>query len=109
MKLSLIAGLCTALMACASSSEDPKKEKEYVNDYQPSYSGGGSYYNPCGRTYHLEIKTEAGTFVKDVPIYCNPNADEYYGDPPDYHTNPWDIQVTPPQYQPGEHVSNTRP
>ena len=107
MKLGLIF-ICLSILGCAASPESPKEEKEYVNDYQPSYSGGGGYYNPCGRVYVLEIKTDAGTFRKEVPIYCNPNADEYYGDPPDYHTNPWDTQILPPQYQPDERVPNAR-
>lgn len=98
MKSFLIAvGLCATLIGCASSSDEPKETKEYVNDYQPNYlGGGGSYYNPCGKTYHLKFPlSDGGTMTKDVPVYCNPNADEYYPDPPDWKSNPWDLHTLP--------------
>lgn len=96
MKLGLIF-ICLSVLGCAFSPEDPQETKNYVNDYQPSYGGGGGYHNPCGRVYVIEFTTDAGTFRKEVPVYCNPNADEYYGDPPDWRSNvnPWDTHTIP--------------
>lgn len=110
MKSFLIAlGLCSALMACSSDDEGPQETKNYVDD-QPSYTGGGGgWYNPCGRTYVLEFPLpDGGVVKKEVPVYCNPNADEYYGDPPDYRSNPWEKQINPPNYYPDEQVPSAR-
>ncbi len=111
MKSFLIAvGLCATLMACASSSDEPKEKQEYINNDSPSGGGGGGgWYNPCGRTYVLEFPLPDGGVVrKEVPVYCNPYADEYYGDPPDYRTSPEDMRINPPQYQPNEQMNNAR-
>lgn len=87
MKLSLILIAALALVACADGPEDNQAPQVKVDEHIPSPGGGGGYYNPCGRVYVLEIKTDAGTFRKEVPIYCNPYAEEPYGDPPDWKAN----------------------
>lgn len=84
MKLSLILVAALALVGCADEPEDNQAPQVKLDDHIPSPGGGGGYYSPCGITYHLRVVTDAGVWEKDVPVYCNPNADEYYGDPPDY-------------------------
>ena len=92
-------GLCATLMACAADSSEPKQKQEYINNDSPSYGGGGGGgYNPCGRTYVLNFPLPDGGVVrKEVPVYCNPYAEEYYGDPPDWRTSPYDIHTLPIQ------------
>lgn len=105
----IVLGLCSALVACSSDDEGPQETKDYVTD-QPSYTGGeGSYYNPCGRTYVLEFPLpDGGVLRKEVPVYCNPNADEYHGYPPDYQGHSWDEQINPPYFQLDYNASNAR-
>lgn len=85
MKLSLILVAALALVGC-SSNEDTQEPQVKLDEHIPTPGGGGGYYNPCGRTYHIKVVTEAGVWEKDIPVYCNPNADEYYGDPVDYNS-----------------------
>ncbi len=92
----IVVGLCATLMGCGSADEKQPEPKTYTNDYTPSYSGVGGYHNPCGRTYVLEFPLpDGGVIRKEVPVYCNPYADEYYGDPPDWKANPWDVRTLP--------------
>lgn len=92
----IVFGLCATLLGCGSADEKQPEPKTYVNDYTPSYSGGGGYHNPCGRTYVLEFPLpDGGVIRKEVPVYCNPYADEYYGDPPDWKANPRDTLPMP--------------
>lgn len=106
----IVMAFCVAMMGCAADPETPKESKELMNDFSPSYAGGGGGYNPCGRTYVLEFPLpDGGLYRKEVPVYCNPYADEYYGDPPDWkqEVNPWDTQ-TIPQLETNERVQNVR-
>lgn len=101
MKTLLFAvGLCAALVACGDS---PEKQNSVTNvtvpDYNPLPGGGGEGPMPCDVVYVIKIVTDAGTFTKEVPVYCNPAGDPYHGDPdPDRHyavdPDPWDLQGT---------------
>ena len=90
------------LVACGSAPEEHSTAES--NNYQdnPVGFGGnaGEWYEPCGRTYVITITTDAGTFTKEIPVYCNPNGDEYHGDPPDYREqvvdpDPWEKPSIP--------------
>lgn len=98
MKLSLILVAALALIGCTEEQEPKEVPSLQVEDHVP-LPGGGSYYNPCGRVYVIEFETEAGTYRKEVPIYCAPYGVEPYGDPPDYRTpvdfDPWEEQIIP--------------
>jgi hypothetical protein len=97
MKLFLIVVMCSALMACGSSSEGHSTPNEVVADFNPLPSNGGGGPMPCDRVYVITITTDAGTFRKEVPVYCNPNPGPDHGDPPDFKwsvdPNPWDKQI----------------
>ncbi len=104
---SLLIALCAVLVACGSDSEERSTPNVTVEDHIPLPDNSGPGPNPCGKTYKITVTTDAGTFTKEIPVYCNPYADEYYGDPPDWRmgngiwTNPAELpEVNPQQPRP---------
>jgi hypothetical protein len=96
------------LMACASAPEERSTPDVTVEDHIPLPGNSGPGPNPCGKTYVIEFTTDAGTYRKEIPVYCNPNADPLW-DPVDYRegVNPdiWNdpariIEVNPQQPSP---------
>lgn len=81
MKTLLTVGLCAILVACGDTPEEHNAVNVTVPDYIPLPGGGDPGPPPCGRTYVIKFTTDAGTFTKVVPVYCNPEGDTYHGDP----------------------------
>lgn len=98
--LLIVVGLCAALVACGDTPEEHSTTNVTVPDYNPLPGGGGGGPMPCDRVYVIKITTDAGTFIKEVPVYCNPNPEPDHGDPPydrQYvvDPDPWDKQSRP--------------
>lgn len=80
MKLGILFSLL--LIGCgATPSEKGSDNKVTVDDSISLPGGGGGGPMPCDVVYVIKITTDAGTFTKEVPVYCNPAGDPYHGDP----------------------------
>jgi hypothetical protein len=107
MKTLLITvGLCAALVACGDTPEEHSAVNVTVPDYNPLPGGGDPGPPPCGRTYVIKFTTDAGTFTKVVPVYCNPEGDTYHGDPCPDCGDPYERQYYAVDPDPNEKQSH---